>query len=310
MTATKVITLLGPTAAGKTQLAALVAAELTGEVVSADSRQVYRGMTIGTGKDLEDYCVNGQHIPHHLIDIVDPGYEYNLFEYQRDCRIAIRSIRSRNALPILCGGSGMYVSAMLQDFELAEIPPNPERHETLKQQSDEQLIALLATLKTSHNVSDTSDRQRLIRAIEIAESGIAPPERFPLESTTVGIQWEREILRARITKRLKSRLKHGLIEEVQGLLDQGLTPDQLRFYGLEYRFVTDFLTGSIPRDKLLEQLMIAIHQFAKRQETWFRRMQKKGVEIHWIPGGNRVEENVELIVTLFQKKDSSHTHDR
>ncbi len=288
------ICILGPTAAGKTRLAAHVAAAANGEVVSADSRQVYRHMDIGTGKDREDYTVNDRTVPNHLIDIADPGYEYNLFEFKRDCIAAIREIHSRGRLPVLCGGTGLYLSAVLQDYQLLSAPPDPTRHAELEAIPTEQLIAELRSHGPLHNTSDVQDRKRLIRAIEIAEAD--PSARAPsiaLDSRVFGVRWERRELRERITRRLAYRLDHGLIEEVETLLGRGLTHDQLIFYGLEYRYVTEHLRGDITRKQMFSQLEAAIHQFAKRQDTWFRRMERQGVEIRWLDGRDSPEANAE-----------------
>jgi len=291
------ICILGPTAAGKTRLAAHVAAAASGEVVSADSRQVYRHMDIGTGKDLEDYTVHGLTVLGHLVDIVDPGYEYNLFEFKRDCIAAIREIRSRGRLPVLCGGTGLYLSAVLQDYQLLSAPPDATRRAELENTPTEQLIAELRSHGPLHNTSDVQDRKRLIRAIEIAEAD--PSARAPsiaLDSRTFGIRWQRRELRERITRRLTYRLDHGLLEEVRALLDSGLTHDQLTFYGLEYRYVTEHLRGDISREQMFAALGAAIHQFAKRQDTWFRRMERQGVEIRWLDGRDSPEANAEKVL--------------
>jgi len=288
------ICILGPTAAGKTRLAAHVAAAANGEVVSADSRQVYRHMDIGTGKDLEDYTVHGLTVRSHLIDIVDPGYEYNLYEFKRDCIAAIREIHSRGRLPVLCGGTGLYLSAVLQDYQLLSVPPDPTRRAELETIPTEQLIAELRSHGPLHNTSDVQERKRLIRAIEIAEAD--PSTRAPsiaLDSRVFGIRWERRDLQKRITQRLAYRLDHGLLEEVRALLDRGLTHDQLIFYGLEYRYVTEHLRGDISHEQMVAALGTAIHQFAKRQDTWFRRMERQGVEIRWLDGRDSPEANAE-----------------
>ncbi len=291
------ICILGPTAAGKTRLAAHVAAAANGEVVSADSRQVYRHMDIGTGKDLEDYTVHGHTVRNHLIDIVDPGYEYNLYEFKRDCVAAIREIHSRGRLPVLCGGTGLYLSAILQDYQLLSAPPDRIRCAELQATPTEQLIAVLRSHGPLHNISDIEDRKRLIRAIEIAEAD--PSARAPsiaLDSRVFGIRWERRDLRERITQRLAYRLDNGLLEEVRALLDRGLTDDQLIFYGLEYRYVTEHMRGDISREQMFARLSVAIHQFAKRQGTWFRRMERQGVEIRWLDGRGSAEANVEMVL--------------
>ena len=293
------ICILGPTAAGKTRLAAHVAAAANGEVVSADSRQVYRHMNIGTGKDLEDYTVHGLTVRSHLIDIVDPGYEYNLYEFKRDCIAAIREIHSRGRLPVLCGGTGLYLSAVLQNYQLLSVPPDPTRRAELETIPTEQLIAELRSHGPLHNTSDVQERKRLIRAIEIAEAD--PSARAPsiaLDSRVFGLRLERRDLRERITQRLAYRLDHGLLEEVRALLDRGLTHDQLIFHGLEYRYVTEHLRGDISREQMFAALGAAIHQFAKRQDTWFRRMERKGVEIRWLDGRDSPEANAEKALGL------------
>jgi tRNA dimethylallyltransferase len=293
------ICILGPTAAGKTRLAAHVAAAANGEVVSADSRQVYRHMNIGTGKDLEDYTVHGLTVRSHLIDIVDPGYEYNLYEFKRDCIAAIREIHSRGRLPVLCGGTGLYLSAVLQNYQLLSVPPDPTRRAELETIPTKQLIAELRSYGPLHNTSDVQERKRLIRAIEIAEAD--PSARAPsiaLDSRVFGLRWERRDLRERITQRLAYRLDHGLLEEVRALLDRGLTHDQLIFYGLEYRYVTEHLRGDISREQMFAALGAAIHQFAKRQDTWLRRMERKGVEIRWLDGRDSPEANAEKALGL------------
>jgi len=294
------ICILGPTASGKTRLAAQVAATMNGEVISADSRQVYRHMDVGTGKDLEDYVVDGRAVRAHLIDIVDPGYEYNVYEFKRDCVAAIREIRSRGRLPILCGGTGLYLSAVLQDYQLLSAPPDPGRRAELHATPTEQLIAELRSHGPLHNTSDVRDRERLIRAIEIAE--VDPSARAPsiaLDSLVFGLRWERRVLRERITRRLAYRLEHGLIDEVRALLDRGLTHDQLIFYGLEYRYVTEHLRGDIPYEQMFDALNAAIHQFAKRQDTWFRRMERQGVVIRWLDARDSPEVEAKREIDLF-----------
>jgi len=294
------ICILGPTAAGKTRLAAHVAAIANGEVISADSRQVYRHMDVGTGKDLSDYVVDDHTVRSHLIDIVDPGYEYNLYEFKRDCVAAIREIHLRDRLPVLCGGTGLYLSAILQDYQLLSAPPDPTRRTALKSKSTEQLIAELRSHGPLHNTSDVQDRERLIRAIEIAEAD--PSSRAPsvaLDARVFGLRWERRDLRERITQRLAQRLEHGLLDEVRALLDRGLTHDRLIFYGLEYRYVTEHLRGDLTHGQMVDALNVAIHQFAKRQDTWFRRMERQGVDIRWLDGRETAEINAKRIVTDF-----------
>jgi len=292
------ICILGPTAAGKTRLAAHVAAAANGEVISADSRQVYRYMNVGTGKDLEDYVVNGCNIPTHLIDIADPGYEYNVYEFKRDCVAAIRDIHSRGRLPVLCGGTGLYLSAILQDYQLLSAPPDPTRRAALESKPTEQLITELRSHGPLHNTSDVQDRKRLIRAIEIAEAD--PSSRAPtiaLDSRVFGLRWDRRNLRTRITERLAQRLEQGLLDEVRGLLDRGLTHDQLIYYGLEYRYVTEHLRGDLTYGQMVDALNVAIQQFAKRQDTWFRRMERQGVDIHWLDGREAAEINSKRVVS-------------
>ena len=306
------ITILGPTATGKTELAAHVAAAMDGEVISADSRQVYRGMNIGTGKDYCDYMVNGTAIPFHLIDIVDPGYEYNIFEFQKDFIKAYNDILRRKKIPILCGGSGMYLEAVLKGYRLARAENDADFTATLQDQTDEQLIELLKSFRTPHNITDYEDRPRLIKAILVARSQDAElpdqttePENDPsvdgrpfpkIDSVVFGISYPRGLVKARIMKRLEYRLEHGMIEEVEQLLATGITPERLMKYGLEYKFVVLFLTGKISRGDLFLELNIAIRQFAKRQMTWFRRMERQGITIHWIEGRLPLEKKVGEII--------------
>jgi len=296
--AVPLVCILGPTAAGKTRVAAHVAALAGGDVISADSRQVYRQMDVGTGKDLADYVVGDRAVRTHLIDIVDPGYEYNVYEFKRDCVGAIRAIHSGDRLPVLCGGTGLYLSAILQDYQLLSAPPDPVRRAALESEPTERLIAELRTHGPLHNTTDVQDRNRLIRAIEIAEAD--PASRAPsvaLDSRIFGLRWGRSELRERITRRLTERLEQGLLDEVQALLDRGLTHEQLVFYGLEYRYVTEHLRGDLTYRRMFEALEGAIHQFAKRQDTWFRRMQRQGVEIDWLDGREPAEGNAQRIVS-------------
>ena len=294
------ITILGPTATGKTSLAANVASLIDGEIISADSRQVYRGMDIGTGKDKEDYLVNGIPIPYHLIDIIDPGYEYNVFEFQKDFIHVLNKIISQKKVPVLCGGSGLYIDAVLRRYKLTDVSTNDELRKKLEKHSDEELIALLKQYGQLHNITDTTDRERTIRAIEIAEQQNKPDnplDGFPdLHSINFGLRFERSVIRERITQRLKVRLEKGMVEEVKALLDKGLLPDQLMFYGLEYKYVTLYITGELTYNKMFNKLNTAIHQFAKRQMTWFRRMEKKDVAIEWIDGELSLEDKAALIL--------------
>jgi tRNA dimethylallyltransferase len=290
------ICILGATASGKTRLAARLAATANGEVISADSRQVYRHMDVGTGKDLTDYVVDGLTIRTHLIDIVDPGYEYNVYEFKRDCVAAIREVHSRACLPVLCGGTGLYLNAILQDYQLLSAPPDPARRAELQATPTEKLITELRSHGPLHNISDARDRERLIRAIEIAEAD--PSHRGPsiaLDSRVFGLRWDRRALRQRITQRLAYRLEHGLLDEVRALLDRGLTHDQLVHYGLEYRYVSEHLHDDITSKQMFDALNAAIHQFAKRQDTWFRRMERQGIHIHWLDGQDSPEVNVKKI---------------
>jgi len=299
------ITILGPTATGKTTLAAGLAALIGGEIVSADSRQVYRGMDLGTGKDLEDFVVEGKPVPYHLIDIVDPGYEYNIFEFQQDFLEALKGVSERGNIAILCGGSGMYLDAILRNYKMGKVPENRKLRKELEEVPNDFLIQKLKFYGTVHNTTDTESRDRLIRAIEIREfekkyPGIKAglPE---INSINFGIHFERETIRQRITERLKNRLEEGMIEEVKTLLNGGLKPEQLTFYGLEYKYLTLYIIGEISYDEMFSKLNTAIHQFAKRQMTWFRRMEKKGVKIHWIDGEKSLEEKLAVIAGVQQK---------
>lgn len=299
------ITLLGPTACGKTTLACALAYRLGTEIISADSRQVYRGMDIGTGKDLSDYTVNGTTIPYHLIDIWDAGERYNLFEFQHDFYDAYRSVKARGKLPILCGGTGLYIESVLKGFRLLKVPENPELRARLAGKSLEELTDLLASYQPLHNTTDTDSAKRAIRAIEIAEyTRVQHPdvsEFPPLHSLIVGIDIDREERRMRISRRLKSRLDEGMIDEVQSLLESGIAPDDLIYYGLEYKYVTLYLTGQLTYDDMFRQLETAIHQFAKRQMTWFRGMERRGFTIHWLPWSMPDDEKVEQILGLLPK---------
>lgn len=293
------IVILGPTASGKTALAAHLAYKLDGEVISADSRQVYRGMSIGTGKDLSEYVVNGKKVPYHLIDIADPGYEYNIFEFQQDFLKAYSDIISRGKLPVLCGGSGMYIESVLRKYRLKKTETDLKTYEGLSQKTDEELKDLLLSLKTPHNTTDLLDRDRMIRAILIS---IAPDEKagemvFPeqMPSLVFGIHWERALLCERITYRLQTRLEQGMIDEVRELLNRGLTADQVKFYGLEYRYITLYLEKKMDYNEMFRLLNIAIHQFAKRQMTWFRKMERTGIRIFWLDGTASLEENLDKI---------------
>lgn len=279
------LVILGPTASGKTAVAVQVARDLDGEIISADSRQVYRGMDIGTGKDLREYGT----ISYHLMNIVDPGYAFNVFEFQRRFWEVFQDIRERGKIPLLVGGTGMYLEAVLKKYRMFEVPENPELRRALSSFSLQSLVDLLQTLQpTLHNITDLLDRRRLIRAIEIAkfQKEVDPrSSSLPTLSPLVfGIRWERKILRRRITDRLRKRLQEGMIEEVRALLQSGISHETLEFYGLEYRFVSQYLRGEIKFNDMFQRLNSAIHQFAKRQETWFRRMERGGIQIRWVEG--------------------------
>ena len=269
------------------------------EIISADSRQVYRGMDIGTGKDIAEYTRDGVTVPTHLLDIVDAGEKYNLFEFQRDFLTSYEDIRSRGAFPIMCGGSGLYVESVLRGYRLLPVPENPELRARLEEKSLEELTAILAGYKSLHNNTDTDSKKRAIRAIEIEEYYLTCPveERsFPqVNALVVGVSVDREVRRERISRRLRERLKDGMVDEVRSLLDSGITPDQLIYYGLEYKYLTLYLTGAMKYDEMVHGLEIAIHQFAKRQMTWFRGMEKRGVDIRWIDASQERARLVEQI---------------
>jgi len=311
----RMITILGPTASGKTPLAAALAAEIGGEIISADSRQVYRRMDIGTGKDLADYTVvvgNNQHptpITYHLIDIREPGTKYNLFEYQQDFFDAYEAIRSREAVPILCGGTGLYIEAVLKGYHLSPVPQNQILRDTLEGKSLAELTQMLTELKTKtgsnmHNTTDVDSCQRAIRAIEIETYNLEHPtprrELPPVDSLIIGVNIDRELRREKITRRLKARLEEGMIDEVKALLDEGIPAEDLIYYGLEYKFLTEYLIGQTTYDEMFSRLEIAIHQFAKRQMTWFRGMERRGFKINWIDATLPMEEKIERIKQLWQ----------
>ena len=303
------ITILGPTASGKTPVAAHLAAEIGGEVISADSRQVYRRMDIGTGKDLEDYIVDGQPIPYHLIDIREPGTKYNLFEYQQDFFDVYEAIRHRGTVPILCGGTGLYIEAVLKGYKLTPVPQNQELSDRLEGKSLGELTEMLVGLKAQsgsnmHNKTDVDSCQRAIRAIEIETYNLEHPtprrELPSVDSLIIGIDIDRELRREKITRRLKSRLENGMLDEVKALLNEGIPAENLIYYGLEYKFVTEYLTGQSTYDEMFTRLEIAIHQFAKRQMTWFRGMERRGFVIHWIDATLPMEEKINSIRQLWQ----------
>ena len=297
------ITILGPTASGKTPLAAHLADKLNTEIISGDSRQIYRRMDLGTGKDLVDYVVEGRPVPYHLIDIVEPGYKYNVFEYQRDFLKAYEDITSRGKMPILCGGTGMYIESVLKGYRLLPVPENPELRASLEGKTLEELTRILEGYKKLHNSTDVDTTKRAIRAIEIEEYyKQQPPEyrEFPtLNSLIVGVDIDRELRREKITRRLKQRLEEGMVEEVRGLLAEGIPAENLIYYGLEYKFLTQYAIGELTFDEMFNQLETAIHQFAKRQMTWFRGMERRGFTIHWLDATLPMEEKVEHITNLI-----------
>lgn len=294
------LTILGPTATGKTRLAALVASRLNGEILSADSRQIFRGMDLGTGKDMGDYIVDGKRVPCHLVDVADAGTQFNVFEFQQQFIRAYADVVSRGRFPVFCGGSGMYLEAVLKGYKLTHVPSDQARRTELAKLSLEELAAVLRGYKTVHNSSDTETRNRAIRAIEIEEYLLAHPGSdfdFPeINSLIVGVQFDRDTRRERITSRLKQRIDDGMITEVQGLLGNGLKPDDLIWYGLEYKYITLYLTGQLTKDEMFERLNIAIHQFAKRQMTWFRKMEREGFQIHWLDGEADMEDKIESVL--------------
>lgn len=298
------VTILGPTASGKTPLAAALAYRLNAEIISGDSRQVYRRMDLGTGKDLADYVVDGKRIPYHLIDIVEPGYKYNVFEFQRDFLQAYDEIRQRGVLPILCGGTGMYIESVLKGYKLLPVPENQELRASLADKSLDELTTILSGYKKLHNSTDVDTVKRAIRAIEIEEYYRQQPvsaREFPaINSLVIGVDIDRDLRRAKITRRLKQRLDEGMVDEVRALLDAGIPAEDLIYYGLEYKYLTLYAVGQLTYDEMFHQLEIAIHQFAKRQMTWFRGMERRGFNIHWIDASLPMEQKVEEIVGLIK----------
>lgn len=300
-----IITVLGPTASGKTNFAAALASTLDAEIISADSRQVYRRMDIGTGKDLEDYIIDGKNIPYHLIDIVEPGTKYDLFRYQQDFLKAYNEIKQRGKTVIVCGGSGLYLESIVKAYNLCPVPQNPQLREELKNKTLSELIEILKSYPVKlHNTTDVDTATRAIRAIEIADYEQNQPvtnRHFPiLNSLTIGIDISRETRRDRITQRLQKRLDDGMLKEIQALLDEGITAEQLIYYGLEYKFLTEHLIGLTSYEEMQHNLEIAIHQFAKRQMTWFRGMERRGTKIHWIDGMMPNEKKIEHVLSLLK----------
>lgn len=297
------IVILGPTASGKTSVAANLSKAIGGEVISADSRQVYRQLNLGTGKDYEDYLVEEYAVAYHLIDIKPPGYQYNVYEFQQDFLQVFKEISLRQKMPILCGGSGLYIEAAIKGYKLIQVPVNESLRKELESKSLEELSVILAKYKNLHNVTDVDTIKRAIRAIEIEEHYLhtKPAEdNYPeIRPLLIGVRFDRGVERQRITERLKQRLELGMIEEVKQLLHEGITPEQLQYYGLEYKFVTLYITGQIDYNEMFSQLNTAIHQFAKRQMTWFRRMERSGMKIHWLEGHLPMEQKIEKIKLLL-----------
>lgn len=300
----ELITIIGPTASGKTAFAAALAARLDTEIISGDSRQVYRSMDIGTGKDLADYMVDGKQIPYHLIDICNPGDKYNVFEYQHDFHKAFEEIQKKGKLPILCGGTGMYIESVLRGFKLLDVPQNPALRESLKGKSLAELEQILASYKVLHNKTDVDSAQRAIRAIEIEEfyKTEAPDKReyAPINSLIIGVDIDRELRREKISRRLCARLDEGMVDEVRAILSTGVKPEDLIYYGLEYKFLTLYIIGQLTYDEMVSQLEIAIHQFAKRQMTWFRGMERRGLHIHWLDATLPTDEKINNVLALIQ----------
>ena len=303
----KMITILGPTASGKTSLAAALAARIDAEIISADSRQVYRGMTIGTGKDLDDYRLGDRLIPYHLIDICEPGTKYNLFQYQQDFHLIYNNIVARGVRPILCGGTGLYIESVLKGYALSPVPQNQALRDKLAGKSLAELTEMLEDLKhrnhsVMHNRTDVDTAQRAIRAIEIETYNLEHPTDNrtlpPIDSVIIGVDINREERRRKITQRLKQRLEEGMVDEVRQLLDRGIAPENLIYYGLEYKFVTEYVIGKTSYEEMFRQLEIAIHQFAKRQMTWFRGMERRGFTIHWIDALDPMDSKVAQIMDI------------
>ena len=295
----ELITILGPTASGKTPFATALAAELNTEIISADSRQIYRGMDLGTGKDLADYTINDREIPYHLIDIVEPGYKYNVFEYQRDFLKAYETIKQKGCLPVLCGGTGMYLESVLKGYRLMPVPENPELRTRLADKSLETLTRILQQYKTLHNSTDVDTVKRAIRAIEIEEYYAKHPiaeREFPqLNSLIIGVDIDRDLRREKISRRLRQRLDEGMVDEVKQLLAQGIKAEDLIYYGLEYKFLTLYAIGKLTYEEMFTQLETAIHQFAKRQMTWFRGMERREFTIHWVDATLPTEEKIAFV---------------
>jgi len=297
------IVVLGPTACGKTALATQLAYRLNAEIISADSRQIYRRMDIGTGKDLSDYVVNGEKIPYHLIDIAEPGYKYNLFEYQRDFLNVYKDIKQRGVIPILCGGTGLYLESVLKGYKMMPVPQNEELRRQLEGKTLEELTQILSTYKTLHNTTDVDTAKRAIRAIEIQEYYREHPQEFvnfpEINSLIIGLNIDRELRREKISKRLHDRLKEGMVDEVRAILHSGISSEDMIYYGLEYKYLTNYIIGNLTYEEMVVELEIAIHQFAKRQMTWFRGMERRGFTIHWIDSQLPMEDKINEIIGLL-----------
>lgn len=297
------ITILGPTASGKTPLATALAVRMDTEIISADSRQVYRRMDLGTGKDLADYTIGEKQVPYHLIDICEPGYKYNVFEYQRDFLQAYEQIMAKGKTPILCGGTGMYLESVLRGYRLIPVPENPELRKSLENYTLDELAEMLGRYKTLHNTTDVDTVKRAIRAIEIEEYYLhadVEERDFPqLNSLVIGVDIDRELRREKISRRLRQRLDEGMVDEVRHLLEEGIPAENLIYYGLEYKYLTQYVIGEMEYGEMVRQLEIAIHQFAKRQMTWFRGMERRGIQIHWIDATRPMDEKVEEIMAIY-----------
>lgn len=302
---TDLLTIIGPTACGKTSFAVAMASRLDSEIISADSRQVYRRMDLGTGKDLADYTIDNRAVPYHLIDIAEPGSKYNVFEFQHDFLQAYRQVTAKGKLPVMCGGTGLYVESVLRGYKLLPVPENPTLRSQLEGKSLSELTAQLATYKTLHNTTDVDTCKRAIRAIEIEEYYCEHAKDIPefpkLNSMIIGLDIDRELRRKRISARLKQRLNEGMVDEVKALLAEEIAPDDLIYYGLEYKFLTQYVIGELTYDEMVSALEVAIHQFAKRQMTWFRGMERRGLHIHWINALLPNEEKVEQVMQLLQR---------
>ena len=307
---TELITILGPTASGKTPFAVELAHHLNGEIISGDSRQLYRQMDIGTGKDLKEYTIGDTKINHHLIDIRNPGEKYSLFDFMGDFHVAYNDIIARKKTPILCGGTGLYIESVIKGYGLTDVPKNPELREELQTKSLDELCVILAKHKNLHNTSDTENKRRAIRAIEIAiyqnEHSSSQKQYKPIDSLIIGVSIDRESRRQKISSRLSARLEEGMVEEVQSILSQGISAEDLIYYGLEYKYVTLYSIGKLSYAEMFTQLEIAIHQFAKRQMTWFRGMERRGLKINWIDALLPMEQKVEKAMEIVSERQEKN----